>query len=124
MTMAKVYAWAFILVVFAGCGGAPTEPRDFEFGRVDVYVRDGSGEAVNGAAVRLERLGGQVEEAGGLTGSVGLAGYYFFLKTSGEYRVVVTPPAGYEFAAGQASSAQITFHRNQTQTLNFVVRRI
>ncbi len=106
----------------ANCGGVPTEPRDFEFGRVDVYVRDTAGQPVNGVAVRMERLNGQTEDAGGMTGTVGLAGYFFFLKTGGEYRVVITPPAGYELASGQTASQQIAFARNQTKTLNFVLR--
>jgi hypothetical protein len=122
--MAKLYALMIMLVVLAACGPGPTEPSDFEFGRIDVYVRDGSGQPVDGATVRLERLNGQVEDAGGLSGSVGLPGYFFFLRTSGEFRVAVTPPAGYEFAAGQEGSTRITFRRNELQTINFVLRRI
>lgn len=122
MSIAKLCAWAVILLVLTSCGGGPTEPSDFEFGRVDVYVRDAAGQAINGAAVRLERVNGQVEDPGGATGSVGLPGYYFFLRTSGEFRVVVTPPTGYTFATGQESSVLITFNREQVRTVNFVLR--
>jgi hypothetical protein len=124
MTIAKAILCALALLIAAACGGGPTDPSDFEFGRVDVYVRDAAGQPVNGAAVRMERSNGQTEDAGGLTGSVGLPGYYFFLKTSGQYRIVVTPPAGYAFAEGQAGSIQVTFSRNQTQTVNFALRSI
>ena len=63
-------------------------------------------------------------DAGGPTGSVGLPGYYFFLKTSGDYRLVVTVPAGYELAPGQTASVLFTFSRNQTKTVNFVLRKL
>ncbi|HEX7155156.1 MAG TPA: hypothetical protein VF618_27050 [Thermoanaerobaculia bacterium] len=112
------------LVVLASCGGGPTEPRDFEFGRADVFVRDPAGQPINGVPVRLERTGGQVEDAGGVTGSVGLPGYYFFLKTSGDFRIVITPPPGYELAAGQTASVPFTFTRNQLRTINFVLRAV
>lgn len=111
------------LFVFAGCGGGvPTQPSDFEFGRVDVFVRDAAGQAINGVPVRLERSGGQVEDAGGVTGSVGLPGYYFFLKTGGDFRVVIVPPAGFALAEGQTASVPVTFTRNQLRTINFVLR--
>jgi hypothetical protein len=124
MTTAKAFLCAAVLLIAAACGPGPTDPSDFEFGRVDVYVRDAAAQPVNGAAVRLERLNGQTEDAGGLTGTAGPAGYYFFLKTSGSYRIVVTPPAGYAFADGQAGTVQVTFSRNQTQTVNFALRSI
>jgi hypothetical protein len=113
-----------MLLVMSACGPGPTEPRDFEFGRADVYVRDTAGQPVNGVAVRLERSNGQVEDAGGPTGSVGLPGYYFFLKTDGAFRIVITPPAGYTLGEGQAASVPFTFSRNQVKTVNFVVRAV
>jgi hypothetical protein len=121
MPSVKRIAFAVALVVLAACGGAPTEPSDFEFGRVDVYVRDTAGQPINGAPVRLERPGGQTEDAGGPTGSAGLPGYYFFLRTGGQYRVVITPPAGYQLPAGQTGTQMVTFARNQLQTVNFVL---
>jgi len=124
MTIAKAFLFAVALLLAAACGPGPTDPSDFEFGRIDVYVRDAAGQPVDGASVRMDRLNGQTEDAGGLSGSVGLPGYYFFLKTSGQYRIVVTPPAGYAFAEGQAGSVQITFSRNQTQTVNFALKSV
>lgn len=125
MSKISTYAGALVVLLFlAACGGVPTEPSDFEFGRVDVYVRDGAGQPVNGVAVRLDRLNGETEDSGGMTGSVGLPGYFFFLKTTGDYRVVITPPAGYELASGQSATAPITFARNQTKTINFVLRAV
>ncbi|HYK04155.1 MAG TPA: carboxypeptidase-like regulatory domain-containing protein [Thermoanaerobaculia bacterium] len=124
MTIAKAALCAVALLLAAACGPGPTDPSDFEFGRIDVYAKDAAGQPVNGAAVRMERLNGQTEDAGGLTGSVGLPGYYFFLKTSGQYRIVLTPPAGYTLAEGQAASVQVTFSRNQTQTVNFALRGV
>lgn len=124
MTSFRLFASTLALLVLFGCSGAPTEPSDFEFGRADVYVRDDAGAAVNGATVRLEQLNGQVEDAGGLTGSVGLPGYYFFLKTSGSFRIVVTPPAGYTFQSGQTGTVPVTFSRNQGQTFDFVLRKV
>jgi hypothetical protein len=119
------YLCAFLAVlVIAACGGVPTEPGDFEFGRADVYVRDAEQQPVNGATVRLERSNGQVEDAGGTSGSVGLPGYYFFLKTGGTYRIVVTPPSGYELASGQSGSIPVTFSRNQVQTFNVALRKL
>ena len=124
MPTPRALLFAVVLLLLAACGPGPTEPRDFEFGRIDVYVRDTAGQPVNGVAVRLDRLNGQTEDAGGATGSVGLPGYYFFLKTSGQYRVVITPPAGYQLAAGQEAAVLITFQRNQLQTLDFVVQPV
>lgn len=121
MPTLKRFSFAVALLVLAGCGPGPTEPSDFEFGRVDVYVRDAAGQPINGVPVRLERPGGQTEDAGGPTGSVGLPGYYFFLKTSGQYRVVITPPAGYQLPAGQNGTQMVTFERNRLQTVNFVL---
>lgn len=115
------YALAVALLILAACGGGPTEPSDYEFGRIDVYVRDAAGQPVNGAAVRLDRMNGGTEDQGGVTGSAGLPGYYFFLKTDGEYRLVVTPPAGYQFASGQLGTQVVQFTRNQTKTINLVV---
>ena len=124
--MERSTIWIAVVALFAfvACGGFPTEPSDYEFGRADVYVRDAAGVAIDGANVRLDRMNGQVEDQGGLSGTAGLPGYYFFLKTSGEYRIVVTPPAGYEFAPGQTNPVVIRFSRNQTQTINFVLRRL
>ena len=124
MAIAKAYLCLFVVVLLAGCGASPTEP-DFEFGRADVYVRDQAGQPINGVTVRLVRPGGQVEDAGGTTGSVGLPGYYFFLKTSGDFRIEITStPGGYEFAPGSAPTTPITFTRNQTQTITIVLRSI
>ena len=119
-------AWfllAAIVFLFSNCGGSPTEPSDYEFGRADVYVKDGSGTAINGVMVRLERRNGEVEDPGGQTGSVGLPGYYFFLRTSGDFRIVITPPAGYTLAPGQTASRDFTFRRNQAETVNFVLQQ-
>src|SRR4051812_6664993 len=85
-------------LILAGCGGgAPTQPEDFEFGRADVYVRNEAGDPIDGAAVSLVKTNGQVDDTGGLTGGAGLPGYYFFLRTTGDFNIVVSPPAGYEF---------------------------
>lgn len=124
MTRRLAFVLAAMTILLAACGGAPTEPRDFEFGRIDVYVRESNGDPVDGAQVRLERRGGAVEDPGGLTGSVGRAGYYFFLRVSGDFRIVVTPPAGYEFAPGQSPSADVTFRRNEEQSVTFTLRRV
>ena len=112
-----------LLASLAGCGGSPTEPRDFEFGRIDVYVRDTAGQPVNGVMVRLDRRDGGREDEGGATGSVGLPGYFFFLRTSGQYRIVITVPAGYTVAAGQTNSVDVEFQREVTKTVNFVLQR-
>jgi len=112
------------LVLLTSCGGSPTEPRDYEFGRADVYVRDAEGQPINGVQVRMDRSSGQTEDAGGLTGTVGLPGYYFFLKTGGDYRIVITPPSGYELAPGQTATAPFTFRREQVTTINFTLRRV
>ena len=120
----KAWTFAILLLLLAGCSGVPTEPSDFEFGRVDVYVRDTAAQPINGVPVRLERPSGQVEDSGGTTGSVGPAGYYFFLKTGGEFRVVITVPSGYELAPGQTATQTVVFSRNQTQTLNIVLHHL
>lgn len=125
MAITKAYLCVLALVLFANCGGSPTEPSDYEFGRVDVYVRDTDGQPINGVTMRLVRPGGQVEDVGGATGSVGLPGYYFFLKTSGDFRIEITStPGGYDFAPGSAPTTSITFVRNQTQTITIVMRRV
>ncbi|HEX8252186.1 MAG TPA: hypothetical protein VF846_03475 [Thermoanaerobaculia bacterium] len=123
MSRANSFLSLLILLLIVGCGGAPTSPSDFEFGRIDVYVRDTDGQLVNGVQVRLERRTGAVEDAGGLTGSVGPAGYYFFLKTTGEFRIAITPPTGYVLGPNQAATADIEFAKNQTKTVNFVLRK-
>jgi hypothetical protein len=113
-----------LLVLALGCGG-PTEPKDFEFGRADVFVKDTDGQPVNGVPVRLERRSGGVEDAGGLTGSVGLPGYYFFLQTgSNNFRVVITVPSGYEVTAGQSAAVDVSFQNEETRIVNFVLRKI
>lgn len=122
MRTANALLFALAIALLTGCGGNPTDPRDFEFGRADVFVRDTAGEPINGVPVRLERTNGQTEDPGGLTGSVGQPGYYFFLKTSGQFRIVITVPAGYSLAPGQSATAPVTFSRNQEQTINFVLR--
>lgn len=110
------------LSFLTACGGAPTEPRDFEFGRIDVYVRGTDGQPIDGVPVRLERRNGGVEDAGGLTGTVGLAGYFFFLRTSGDFRVVISPPQGW-VADSTGTTRDVTFSRNQLQTITFTLRR-
>lgn len=112
------------LLILTSCSGSPTEPRDYEFGRADVYVRDAEGQPVNGVQVRMDRSNGQTEDAGGFTGTVGLPGYYFFLKTGGDYRIVITPPSGYELAPGQSATTPFTFRREQVTTINFTLRRV
>jgi hypothetical protein len=116
-----------VLVVFAAssrCGGAPTEPRDFEFGRIDVYVKDTTGAAINGVPVRLDNRNGTTEDAGGTTGSVGLPGYYFFLRTSGRFRIVITVPSDYELAPGQTAAVDVEFERNAVRTVNIALRHL
>ena len=110
------------LFLLQACGGAPTEPRDFEFGRIDVYVRGTEGQPIDGVTVRLMRRNGGVEDEGGPTGSVGLPGYFFFLKTGGDYRVVITVPAGYT-TDSLGTSRDVTFQRNVTRTVTFVLIR-
>ncbi|HYO77322.1 MAG TPA: hypothetical protein VE010_12735 [Thermoanaerobaculia bacterium] len=117
-------ALSLLLLLSIGCGGAPTEPSDFEFGRIDVYVRDTDAQLVNGVQVRLDRRSGGVEDPGGATGTVGPAGYYFFLKTTGEFRIVITPPAGFVLGPNQSASVDVEFAKNQTKTVNFVVRKV
>jgi len=124
MSIAKTFFCIFVLFVLTGCGFSPTEPGDYDFGRIDVYVRDEAAQPINGVQVRLDRLNGQTEEAGGLTGSAGLPGYYFFLKTQGEYRIVITVPAGYVLVDGQRATAPATFTKNETRTINFALRRV
>ena len=120
----KRWAVAIVLVVLTGCGGEDfLGPEDFEFGRLDVYVRDTDQQPINGVAVKLNRPGGQTEDAGGATGSVGLPGYYFFLKTSGQFDVVITVPDGYSLAPDQQTARRIEFAKNQQQTVTFVLRR-
>jgi hypothetical protein len=124
MSTAKAYLCVLAIFVLTGCGGSPTEPSDYEFGRADVYVLDTTGQPINGVALRLVRPGGQVEDAGGATGSVGLPGYYFFLKAGGDFRIEITStPGGYEFAPGMSPTIPITFTRNQTQRINVVLQR-
>lgn len=124
MTNLRLYAFALAILMLAGCGGAPTEPSDFEFGRIDVYIRDTAGQPVNGVTVRLERPNGQVEDAGGVTGTLAIPGYFFFLRVSGDFRVVITPPAGYQLGPGQSATQPVTFTRNQTKTINFVLAAV
>lgn len=109
-------------VLLLHCGGGPTE-ADYQFGRIDVYVRAEAGQPVDGVGVRLERNDGRVEDAGGLTGTAGLPGYYFFLRTSGSFRIAIAVPSGYALAPGQAASVPITFRRNETQTVTFLLQR-
>lgn len=123
MSIAKAWLCILVIVVLTSCGGSPTDPSDYEFGRLDVYVRDTAAQPIDGVPVRLERLNGQTEEAGGNTGTAGLPGYYFFLKTRGEYRVAITVPAGYVLADGQSATAPASFTKDQTRTVNFVLRR-
>lgn len=121
MTNFRRHALALALIVLASCGGGPTEPSDYEFGRIDVFIRDTAGQPVNGVAVRMERPTGQVEDEGGVTGTLAIPGYFFFLRVSGDFRIVITPPAGYKLAAGQSPTQAVTFSRNQTKTINFVL---
>ena len=123
MSIRSRIALLVAVCLFAGCGGAPTEPGDFEFGRFDVYIRDEAGQPIDGVRVRLDRPNGGIEDEGGLTGSFAIPGYYFFLRTSGEFLVVIIPPAGYQPAPGQQTSVRMTFTRNQLKTINFVLRR-
>ncbi len=110
-------------LLMTACGGGPTEPSDYEFGRADVYVRDTDGQPVNGVPVRLDRRDGGREDEGGLTGSFSQPGYYFFLKTTGQYRIVITVPAGYTLAPNQQASIDMQFQRDQVQTFTFVLWR-
>jgi hypothetical protein len=110
------------IVLLAACSPSPTE-ADYEFGRADVYVRDTESQPVNGVQVRLLRTSGAVEDAGGMTGTAGLPGYFFFLRTSGEFRIEITPPSGYELASGEAS-IPFTFARNVTREVTFTLRRL
>ncbi len=121
MHFLRTCAGALALLLLSSCGGAPTEPEDFEFGRVDVYTRNSEGQPVNGVPVRLERLSGQVEDAGGLSGSVGAPGYYFFLKTGGSYRVVIDVPAQYHLGS-QSASMPVEFARDETRTITYILQ--
>ena len=112
------------LLSISACGGFPTEPSDFEYGRADVYVRDMDGQPINGVRVRLDRRNGNLEDEGGLTGSAGLPGYYFFLHTTGEYRIVIVVPPGYALGADQSAAVDIQFVKGRTTVTTFVLRRL
>jgi hypothetical protein len=124
MSIAKALIFTLLILLVAGCGGSPTEPSDYYFGRMDVYVRDTAAQPINGVPVRLERTNGQVVEDGGVTGNAGLPGYTFFLRTAGDYRIVITVPAGYVLADGESVTRAVTFRKDQTDTVNFVLRRL
>jgi hypothetical protein len=123
MTPARVFFLVAAIAFLVSCGGGPTEPSDYEFGRADIYVRDDAQQPIDGVAVRLVRPNGQTEDPGGATGSVGVRGYYFFLETSGEFDVIITVPAGYTLAPQQTAARRIQFQRGQLQTVNFVLQR-
>jgi hypothetical protein len=124
MSIAKTLLLTLLLLlVVAGCGGSPTEPSDYEFGRMDVYVRDTASQPINGVPVRLERTNGQLVEDG-VTGNAGAPGYTLFLRTKGDYRISITVPAGYVLADGQSASVPVTFRKDQTDTVNFILRRL
>jgi len=112
-----------IAVTAVGCGGIPTEPSDFEFGRIDVNVHDTDSQPVNEVPVRLDRKNGQRQDDGGKTGSIAIPGYYFFLENPGDYRVVITVPTGYTLAPGQTSTVDVSIAKNQTKTINFVLKK-
>lgn len=118
----KALTLALVLLTVA-CGGFPTTPEDFEFGRADVYARDTDGAAIDGVAVRLERTNGTIEDPGGLTGSVGTPGYYFFLRNPGEFRIRITVPNGYELVS-PANPAPVRLENEQTKTVTFLLRRL
>jgi hypothetical protein len=124
MSIAKALLFTLLIVVVAGCGGSPTEPSDYYFGRMDVYVRDTTSQPINGVPVRLERTNGQVVEDGAVTGNAGTPGYTLFLRTAGDYRITITVPSGYVLADGQSATVPVTFRKDQTDTINFVLRRL
>jgi hypothetical protein len=118
---------AILLLVVAlvgACNGLPTEPSDFEFGRIDVYVKDTSNQPINNVAVRLDRSSGQRQDDGGLTGSLAIPGYYLFIQNAGNYRVVLTLPEGYALGPGQTSTVNVALEKDQTKTVNYVLRRL
>ena len=114
-----------VVALIAGCNGLPTEPSDFEFGRIDVYVHDTSNQPVNNVAVRLDRSNGQRQDDGGLTGSIAIPGYYFFLQNAGSYKVVLTLPSGYAFASDdQTGTVNVQLVKEQTRRVDYVLRRL
>ena len=121
MPIGKAAICLIAILLLTNCT-SPTEPSDYEFGRADVFVRNMAGQPIDGVPVRLDRLNGETEDAGGLTGTAGSPGFYFFLKTQGDYRIVITPPAGYALAEGQSATAPVSFKKDQAVTVNFVLR--
>jgi len=117
-------ALVLVVALIGACNGLPTEPSDFEFGRIDVYVKDTSNQPINNVAVRLDRSSGQRQDDGGLTGSLAIPGYYLFIQNPGTYRVVLTLPEGYALASGQTSTVNVAVVKDQTNTVNFVLRRL
>jgi hypothetical protein len=117
-------ALVLVVALIGACNGIPTEPEDFEFGRIDVYVKDTSDQPINNVAVRLDRSSGQRQDDGGLTGSLAIPGYYLFIQNAGTYRVVLTLPAGYELGPGQTSTVNVALAKNETKTVNFILRRL
>jgi hypothetical protein len=116
---------AILVIAFiSGCNGLPTEPSDYEFGRIDVYVHDTSNQPVNNVAVRLDRSSGQRQDDGGLTGSLAIPGYYLFIQNAGTYRVVLTLPSGYALGPGQTSTVNVQLAKDQTKRVDYVLRRL
>ncbi len=93
-----------------GGGGGTTEPTT---GTVSGSVT-AAGTGVPGATLTLTR-----QQASRTATSAATGAYAFASVEAGTWALAITPPAGFELAAGQAASVQVTVSGGETETVNF-----
>lgn len=86
---------------------------------LNVWVRDGSGAALNGATVEVRTSDGRNEGTQTTPTFSHSPGLAWFLLSNGEYTVRVTPPSGYRAPSAQS----VTLRNNETRDITFTLTR-
>jgi hypothetical protein len=116
----RLLAPVFVLLASTFAGACLPDGDPFvDTATLNVWVRDGSGAALNGATVEVRTSDGRNEGTQTTPTFSHSPGLAWFLLSNGEYTVRVTPPSGY-----RAPSAQtVTLRNNETRDITFKLTR-
>ena len=92
------------------------DPFDVELATLNVRVVDQAGMPVKGAVVEVRRSDGTREAVNTTPTFADRPGIAWFLLSAGEYRVYVTPPAGYSALSQNPIRVQLSSREEETVT--------
>ena len=117
----RIVAIAMLLLSVSVAACLPDgDPFDVELATLNVRVVDQTGMPVTGAVVEVRRSDGTRVAVNATPTFANQPGLAWFLLSAGEYRVYVTPPAGYSASSQNPIQVQLSSREEETVTFTLV----